>query len=451
LTVHIFVGPTLAGQAVLDVLPGAVLHPPVAHGDLLRAPLLRDDVVVIVDGYYHQRPSVRHKEILALLARGVVVIGCASMGALRAAELDEYGMIGNGAVYRMYREGVLDADDEVAVAHTPGPEYQSLTVPSVVVRHVVDAAVRTGVFDASQAAGVVDAARRIHYAQRSWQAMWSVRDASDATIAALAKLRKFVESHSDPLDVKADDTLDTLRKVAKGELPGVRQVADGWATSGWRNRHVNEWEVQFAVTSVDGIEVAESDIVCYRQIYLDDFPERWKRFVLERITGGEGATTHELTGLTLARAARCGLGMASMSDARRHYWLTERELAELTADEALVRVLVRSYRPLHPTRDLIEGQPDLVHDNGVRHVVAEAAVVNSEVASWGQAQTVDHLKSGIVQAHLAQVWRIDGADPAVLLAAARDRGFGSVAEATGAAQMFFLLKSFLPAASTTTG
>ena len=72
MTAHIFVGPTLAGQDVLDILPGAVVHPPVAHGDLLRLDLVLGDVVVIVDGYYHQSAPVRHKEILALLAEGDV-------------------------------------------------------------------------------------------------------------------------------------------------------------------------------------------------------------------------------------------------------------------------------------------------------------------------------------------------------------------------------------------
>ena len=99
----------------------------VTHGDLLRLGPVRGDVVVIIDGYYHQRASVRHKEILALLADGVAVLGCSSMGALRAAELATYGMVGNGAVYRMYVDGVLDADDEVALAHTSAPDHRGLT------------------------------------------------------------------------------------------------------------------------------------------------------------------------------------------------------------------------------------------------------------------------------------------------------------------------------------
>lgn len=70
-----------------------------AAGDLLRlAPRPG-----IVDGSFHQTRAVRHKEILALIDAGVTVLGAASMGALRAAELDTYGMIGVGRVYDDFR------------------------------------------------------------------------------------------------------------------------------------------------------------------------------------------------------------------------------------------------------------------------------------------------------------------------------------------------------------
>ncbi|MBP5873147.1 hypothetical protein F3K24_43140, partial [Streptomyces sp. LBUM 1485] len=49
------------------------------------------DTAVIIDGLYHQAPALRHKEIIAAMARGVRVIGAASIGALRAAELAPFG------------------------------------------------------------------------------------------------------------------------------------------------------------------------------------------------------------------------------------------------------------------------------------------------------------------------------------------------------------------------
>src|SRR5882724_867704 len=108
--VHVYTGPTLSRAEVLNIVPSAIIQPPVEHGDLLRVRTQPGDVVVLIDGLFHQVASVRHKEILQVLADGVRVVGCSSMGALRAAELYPYGMIGNGSVFEMYRRGVVDAD-----------------------------------------------------------------------------------------------------------------------------------------------------------------------------------------------------------------------------------------------------------------------------------------------------------------------------------------------------
>lgn len=446
MTVHIFVGPTLAGQDVSHILPGAVVRPPIEHGDLLRLTLVSGDTVVIVDGYYHQRAPVRHKEILAVLANGITVVGCASMGALRAAELGRYGMVGNGAVYEMYRDGVLDGDDEVALVHTPAPEYRGLTVPSVVVRQAVGAAVQSGDLDDAEATAIIELARAIHYTDRSWRIIWRAIEATDSLVSAGAALRKFVESHPEATDIKAADALDTLRRVADGELRSDPEQIESWASGEWRNRHLDEWQAEFAVSMVDEIEVGHSTAIRYQQLYLDDFPARWERFALGRIAGGAG-TEEQLVTRALATAARGGLAADSLRDPRCRYWLTERERVELSADAALVRVLVRSYRPVRPTLDLIEDQADLVSDESARRTVAEATVVNAEVASWGGTRTISHLKIGALRQHLAEIWRVDETDPALFIAA-RDRGFESIDEAVDAARQFFLHKSFLRRAVT---
>jgi hypothetical protein len=76
-------------------------------------------VLAIIDGYFERMPSVWHKEILFALSRRVHVLGGASMGALRAAELDRFGMVGVGVAYQAFSSGALTDDDEVAVVHGP--------------------------------------------------------------------------------------------------------------------------------------------------------------------------------------------------------------------------------------------------------------------------------------------------------------------------------------------
>src|SRR5262249_22679622 len=117
--VFVFLGPTLPVGRARELLD-AVYLPPVQQGDVLRLLGRAPRVIGIVDGYFDTVPAVWHKEILLAMAEGVHVFGAASMGALRAAELHPFGMVGVGRVFECYRDGVLTADDEVAVAHGPG-------------------------------------------------------------------------------------------------------------------------------------------------------------------------------------------------------------------------------------------------------------------------------------------------------------------------------------------
>ena len=115
----IFAGPTLYG-ASFRPLKNEVLLPPAGQGDLLRNTLYHcPEKIVLIDGTFFHTLSVWHKEILFALADGVVVIGSSSMGALRAAELDRYGMIGVGKIYEAYRSCTVQDDAWVAMSYDP--------------------------------------------------------------------------------------------------------------------------------------------------------------------------------------------------------------------------------------------------------------------------------------------------------------------------------------------
>jgi hypothetical protein len=164
--ISVFAGPSLAGWVAA---PPFHRLPPAGAGDMLALLAGPPHTVVLIDGVFGSRPAVWHKEILLLLARGFRVIGAASMGALRAAELDRFGMIGCGAIYRAYADGRITADDEVAVLHAPAALGGApLSLAQVNVRATLCRAVRAGVIAGDDARRLRAASAAIHYRDRDW-------------------------------------------------------------------------------------------------------------------------------------------------------------------------------------------------------------------------------------------------------------------------------------------
>ncbi len=178
--IPVFAGPSLT---VAGLGPPFTLLPPAGAGDMLRLLNGPPCTVVLIDGVFDSRPAVWHKEILVLLARGFRVIGAASMGALRAAELAPFGMIGCGAIHRAYADGRLVADDEVAVTHAP-PALGSrpLSLAQVDVRATLCAALRARTITLAQARAIRAVSAAIHYRDRNWPVIFTAA----ATPALLA-------------------------------------------------------------------------------------------------------------------------------------------------------------------------------------------------------------------------------------------------------------------------
>jgi hypothetical protein len=189
--------------------------PPARRGDLLRLQTERPEVVGVVDGLFFHVPALLHREIVLAVEHGVRVLGAASIGALRAAELDRDGMEGVGQIYRWYRDGVIDGDDEVALAHAPASEgYRPLAVALVNLRYLLIVAQRRGMIGARTAKAILAASRRIYFAERTNAAILSAlemqRLAAPGQIQALQGLLE-----SGEIDLKRDDALLLARTVAR--------------------------------------------------------------------------------------------------------------------------------------------------------------------------------------------------------------------------------------------
>lgn len=185
------------------------------------------DTLLIIDGLWHQSAPVRHKEILALLAEGVAVVGAASMGALRAAELAPYGMVGIGRIFEDFRSGALDADDEVAVLHTD--DGLPLSEALVNLRAALTRAAADGQLDDAEADLLADLARSLPYTSRSWTALGRIA-AGEGLGPAFSRADTWRRTH--PCDAKREDAERALALLAGRPAPGPRQPARGRARRG---------------------------------------------------------------------------------------------------------------------------------------------------------------------------------------------------------------------------
>jgi hypothetical protein len=167
----IFAGPSLP-PAFRPEDPALEWRPPVKQGEVYEAALGRPAIIGIIDGYFEVTPTVWHKEILWAMAQGIHVYGSASIGALRAAELHTFGMVGIGRIFEAYRDGILTDDDEVAVLH--GPEelgYPAVTEAMVNIRATLEKAVEERVLNSGTAARLTEIAKSLFYKKRSWEAI----------------------------------------------------------------------------------------------------------------------------------------------------------------------------------------------------------------------------------------------------------------------------------------
>lgn len=200
-----FLGPSLPRPEALALGP-LTLHPPARAGDVHGLLAARPLAIALVDGLFDAAPSVWHHELLAAQAAGVQVFGGGSMGALRAAELQPFGVVGVGRIFAGYRDGLLRGDDEVALLHaSAAQDWRPLTVPLVDARFALEAARAAGLITAREAGRLLRAAAALFYQERSWGRVVEAARLAPATAAALRRFLARAPSQ------KREDAVATLK------------------------------------------------------------------------------------------------------------------------------------------------------------------------------------------------------------------------------------------------
>lgn len=179
---------------------------PIKRGDLGQALKENPDIIGIIDGVFHQNSSVGHKEILAVLDKGITVVGASSMGALRASEMDSLGMIGIGYVYEQYATGKVASDDDVAVM-LDSETLEALSEPLINMDYVFTNAVEENIITQNQKDELINIAKSTFYPKRNYAQTLNDSNLDDET---KDQLISFIRQS---VDIKKEDAKELIKYI----------------------------------------------------------------------------------------------------------------------------------------------------------------------------------------------------------------------------------------------
>ncbi|URK89175.1 antibiotic resistance protein (plasmid) [Rhizobium sp. RCAM05350] len=224
------VGPTLpdADQRAGDI----VVRGPAIQGDIFQAVEQGATAIGIIDGGFEYTAPVWHKEILYALSAGVAVLGAASMGALRAAECHQFGMLGVGKIFQEYVNGSRVDDSDVAQIHGPADlGWVPLSEPLVNVSATLDALVDKQFVSTDEAGRLNAVAQAIFFKDRTWR--------------SIIELAGFIEEERKPAITIALRTCHINRKRADAIelLTVMSRLADRRSTTklDWQFQRTTLW------------------------------------------------------------------------------------------------------------------------------------------------------------------------------------------------------------------
>jgi hypothetical protein len=184
----LFAGPTLGPRSrALARAANVRLKPPARRLDVatLVARSSAPGVILVADGVFHAALAVGHAEIRNALEKGWRVWGVASMGAIRAREMQSLGMRGYGRVFERYAAEGDFQDDEVALVHEASAPHRALTEPLVHLREALSHLTSAGIVDRTIAHEVEAELKRCWFGDRTIAATIRALTARGADVHAV--------------------------------------------------------------------------------------------------------------------------------------------------------------------------------------------------------------------------------------------------------------------------
>ncbi len=209
----IYLGPSLPLEEAKKILSSdnrkkVVYAPPIRRGDIPKAVSEGFEVIGIIDGVFFRESAVSPRELMDILKSNVKIYGSSSMGALRASELDRYGMIGIGKIYQNYREGSFNSDDEVALSFD-SEEYNPISEPLVNIRETIKKALDENIITKEESEIIFKSAKSLYFPERRWNKI--IENSEKLMCKSLSSFSEFIKKNR--VDIKKDDAILLLKRI----------------------------------------------------------------------------------------------------------------------------------------------------------------------------------------------------------------------------------------------
>lgn len=209
----VFLGLSLKKEQASQIL-AANYYPPAQKGDIYRIVATGVEKIILIDGFIYSKRPVWQRELLDAIDRGIEVWGASGVGALRALELQAFGMKSSGTIFEWYRDGMIEGDDEVATQYgMEGNNFFRLSEPLVNIRYTLINAVKDKYLTTEQAEELMIYAKKIYYPNRSYNRLLKSPVLAVLPSLDLAKIEKYFLSQS--FDLQKIDAVQILSEQAK--------------------------------------------------------------------------------------------------------------------------------------------------------------------------------------------------------------------------------------------
>jgi YcaO-like protein with predicted kinase domain len=140
---------------------------PAEQGDMLMTILEGFKNILIIDGYFYSKFPCTTFEVMLALENNINVFGSSSIGALRAVELDNYGMRGIGYVYNYLKKQRIKPYHIVAQVYDE--QDKPLSTPLVNIIYFLESALNEGVISKDDFDKCFNLVDNIHFLNLSFK------------------------------------------------------------------------------------------------------------------------------------------------------------------------------------------------------------------------------------------------------------------------------------------